>query len=164
MNTPCQCPIAGYCDRHNRLMAPRMHELCQTDQRYFDLWSGKATESKRTSVERKKQARRKPVHGPGSELKKLLAAKGYATKTECGCKDKIDKMNFWGPEECRRRLDEITDWLVAAATSAGWKEWAAVTMPGVSDIVRRELRKMITQAINAADTEHETAAGRAGNF
>lgn len=36
--TGCTCPVAGYCARHNREKPEHLHRLCQTDQRYFDLW------------------------------------------------------------------------------------------------------------------------------
>lgn len=36
--TGCQCPVAGYCERHRIEKPGRLHELCQSDQRYFDRW------------------------------------------------------------------------------------------------------------------------------
>lgn len=38
MTTQCECPIAGYCDRHNRIKNEHLHALCQTRQDYFDAW------------------------------------------------------------------------------------------------------------------------------
>lgn len=36
--TGCECPVAGYCERHKRRKAEHIHKLCSTDQRYFDMW------------------------------------------------------------------------------------------------------------------------------
>ncbi len=36
--TPCECPVAGYCGRHRITKIGRLHELCQTDERYYDRW------------------------------------------------------------------------------------------------------------------------------
>lgn len=35
---PCQCPNAGYCERHRVLKSEHWHKLCQHDQKYFDAW------------------------------------------------------------------------------------------------------------------------------
>lgn len=38
MTTQCECPLAGYCERHNRIKNERLHALCQGRQDYFDAW------------------------------------------------------------------------------------------------------------------------------
>jgi hypothetical protein len=38
MTTGCECPIAGYCERHKINKPGRLHDLCKTDQRFFDRW------------------------------------------------------------------------------------------------------------------------------
>lgn len=45
MSKPCTCPLAGFCDRHNRLKSARMHELCSTREDYRDLWDRQAVEA-----------------------------------------------------------------------------------------------------------------------
>ena len=36
--TKCECPLAGYCKRHNAVKGPHLHKLCQTREDYFQLW------------------------------------------------------------------------------------------------------------------------------
>lgn len=38
MTKPCECPVAGFCQRHNREKSRRAHELCQTRDDYRALW------------------------------------------------------------------------------------------------------------------------------
>jgi hypothetical protein len=61
-----------------------------------------------------------PQHGPGTELKKLLAELGVTSFKDCGCNDKAAQMNRWGVEGCRANFDTIRDWLADAQASAGW--------------------------------------------
>lgn len=37
-NTPCECPFAGWCERHGMEKRRRQHELCQTNLRYWNKW------------------------------------------------------------------------------------------------------------------------------
>lgn len=146
----CECPIAGFCDRHRRLKATREHELCQTDPRYFGMWEKKAGGTVMQPGYAKQLHLARPVTGPGTELKKLLAANGYATTKGCGCKDKTMQMNRMGVDGCRKNLETIIDWLVDSAKKAGWLERLAVSSPGVSSWARREIRGMIEEAIKRA--------------
>ena len=36
--TKCECPLAGFCKRHNMVKGPHLHKLCQTREDYFQLW------------------------------------------------------------------------------------------------------------------------------
>jgi len=36
--TPCECPLAGYCNRHGVTKHLHHHKLCQNHQGYFDMW------------------------------------------------------------------------------------------------------------------------------
>ena len=36
--TPCECPLAGYCNRHEVNKNAHLHKLCQTNIKYFNLW------------------------------------------------------------------------------------------------------------------------------
>jgi hypothetical protein len=41
MNTPCECPLSGYCNRHKVTKNDTEHRLCSTEQKYFDMWERK---------------------------------------------------------------------------------------------------------------------------
>ena len=36
--TPCECPLAGYCNRHEVDKNAHLHKLCQTNIKYYNLW------------------------------------------------------------------------------------------------------------------------------
>jgi hypothetical protein len=40
--TPCQCKLEGktgiFCDRHQCLKSPSLHNLCRTNAHYFEMW------------------------------------------------------------------------------------------------------------------------------
>lgn len=44
--TPCECPVAGWCQRHGRTKTPHLHKLCQNDERYRALWDGQKIQQK----------------------------------------------------------------------------------------------------------------------
>lgn len=50
-----------------------------------------------------------PLRGPGTALKRLLAAIGIVTTPRCACAATARKMDEGGPDWCRAHLDEIVD-------------------------------------------------------
>lgn len=36
--TPCECPLAGYCERHGVNKSAHLHKLCQNHIGYFAMW------------------------------------------------------------------------------------------------------------------------------
>ena len=56
-------------------------------------------------------------HGlPGTELKKLISWFYIPDDDKCKCKDRINKMNRWGPDKCEENIDTIMRWLKHSAT------------------------------------------------
>lgn len=39
--TPCECPLSGYCNRHNINKNKVEHRLCSTEIKYFNMWERK---------------------------------------------------------------------------------------------------------------------------
>ena len=37
-STPCECPMAGYCERHGVNKSAHLHKLCQNHIGYFVMW------------------------------------------------------------------------------------------------------------------------------
>jgi hypothetical protein len=37
-NTPCECPVAGFCKRHGVEKSAHLHKLCQNHIGYFSMW------------------------------------------------------------------------------------------------------------------------------
>lgn len=42
MSAPCTCPLAGYCERHQREKGQHLFHLCQTRDDYRALWDAQA--------------------------------------------------------------------------------------------------------------------------
>ena len=36
--TPCECPLAGFCNRHGVQKSSHLHKLCQNHIGYFNMW------------------------------------------------------------------------------------------------------------------------------
>jgi|GEM_PF-2749401 len=76
----------------------------------------------------------------------ILKWVGEGPTRECGCKDRITKMNRWGPAGCREHLNEIVEWMMDEAKQRGWWRYA-VAVPGSRLFVRR----MVLGAIKKAE-------------
>lgn len=61
-----------------------------------------------------------PGFGPGTELKGLLEAIGVKSDPSCDCNARAAQMNVWGPDECRKRREEIVGWLREGQDRWGW--------------------------------------------
>jgi hypothetical protein len=59
------------------------------------------------------------THGPGTELKKLLARVGITASPDCACNARAAEMDRQGVEWCEANLDTIVGWLREQATARG---------------------------------------------
>ena len=60
-----------------------------------------------------------PTHGPGTELKALLARVGITASPDCSCNARAAEMDRQGVEWCEANLDTIVGWLREQATARG---------------------------------------------
>lgn len=60
-----------------------------------------------------------PTHGPGTELKKLLAKVGITATPDCACNARAAEMDRQGVEWCEANLDTIVGWLREQAEARG---------------------------------------------
>jgi hypothetical protein len=60
-----------------------------------------------------------PTHGPGTELKKLLARVGITATPDCACNARAAEMDRQGVEWCEANIDTIVGWLREQATARG---------------------------------------------
>lgn len=110
---------------------------------------------------------RHKLYGPGTELLKSYEAAGVPSCD--ACKELAQKMNNWGVDECRQRLDEIVADIMPRA-----KEWAKEQYPWVPRLllgavedwaIDQRLRADVTKAIDEADrTIRERRAQRLNIF
>ena len=95
--------------------------------------------------------------GPGDFLHDaILRWVGEAPTSKCSCKDRIRRMNDWGPVQCREHLDEIIDWMMGEAKQRGWWRYA-VAVPGSRLFVKRMVIGAINQAEKAQPSEKAVA-------
>jgi hypothetical protein len=60
-----------------------------------------------------------PTHGPGTELKKLLAKVGIVSSPDCSCNARAAEMDRRGVEWCEANIDTIVGWLREQAEARG---------------------------------------------
>jgi hypothetical protein len=60
-----------------------------------------------------------PTHGPGTELKKLLARVGITATPDCACNARAAEMDRQGVEWCEANIDTIVGWLREQAEARG---------------------------------------------
>jgi hypothetical protein len=60
-----------------------------------------------------------PTHGPGTELKKLLAKVGIVSSPDCSCNARAAEMDRQGVEWCEANIDTIVGWLREQAEARG---------------------------------------------
>ena len=60
-----------------------------------------------------------PTHGPGTELKTLLARVGITAAPDCACNARAAEMDRQGVEWCEAHLDTIVGWLREQAEARG---------------------------------------------
>jgi hypothetical protein len=60
-----------------------------------------------------------PTHGPGTELKKLLARVGITAAPDCACNARAAEMDRQGVEWCEANIDTIVGWLREQAAARG---------------------------------------------
>ena len=68
------------------------------------------------------QAADTPTHGPGTELKKLLAKVGIVASPDCSCNGRAAEMDRQEQQEagwCERNIDTIVGWLREQAEARG---------------------------------------------
>lgn len=78
-----------------------------------------------------------PQVGPGTELAKLLKAKGYGESPSCQCKSRIREMNTRGCQWCSENIGTIVGWLREEHARQ------ELTVPFIEWLVRRLVKKAI---------------------
>jgi hypothetical protein len=104
-----------------------------------------------------------PGFGPGTELKKILAALGIQPGPQCTCNARAAQMDAWGVEGCRARRDEIAQWMRDGQGQWGWKDRLAAATKAVQTGLAFRLNPLdpfpglIDEAIRRAESAEEDA-------
>ena len=83
-----------------------------------------------------------PTHGPGAELKKLLARVGITASPDCSCNARAAEMDRQGVEWCEANIDTIVGGLREQAEARG--------LPFLDIAGRLLVRRAISNARKAA--------------
>jgi hypothetical protein len=86
-----------------------------------------------------------PAHGPGTELKKLLARVGIVATPDCSCNARAAEMDRQGCDWCEQNVDTIVGWLREQAEARG--------LPFVDLAGRLLVRRAIGNARKAAPAD-----------
>lgn len=103
------------------------------------------------------QPPRPAPHGPGSELKRLLARVGIKATVNCSCNAKARLMDERGVAWCEANLEEITGWLREEATKRGLPFLDAAGRVLVRRAIANARRKEAARAKEAAQAEGRAA-------
>jgi len=97
----------------------------------------------------------KQIKGPGDYLHDALIDRfGESPSEGCQCKRRINQMNAWGTEICRRMVDTIVGWLVEEAGKRSWWSKLAVKIPVLPQVY---LRRLVLDAIEKAESTASAA-------
>jgi hypothetical protein len=126
--TQCECPLAGYCDRHEMNKNIHYHNLCQNHQGYFNAWEkgmgpgqkGKKPKSSSDENQTEPKPKPKPVickfckntecTGECRNNNQLPPATEMAKNLATATKDHIKSgLQTVSEEEIKRRLDVCAD-------------------------------------------------------
>lgn len=121
----CECPVAGYCKRHQINKLKHWHNLCQTHIDYFEAWEqGRGPGQPRTplaikraeqaELSRQRQLQRLRDHWAELHTKKDATPEWFqrwlnrVPNFGCGCKDKAEAILLLIPP----RYDDWFAWSV----------------------------------------------------
>ncbi len=98
-------------------------------------------------------------HGPGSQLKGVLARLGIAPKVACDCNAKARRMDELGVAGCREHFDEVVGWLRAGQDRWGWRDKLKAATNAVTTGIAFKLNPLdpfpglVEEAIRLAEDE-----------
>ncbi len=121
--TPCECPLAGYCNRHEMTKNVHHHKLCQNHEGYFNAWEeGRGPGQMPKPVHKKNQPKPKPktpickfckntgCTGECRNNNQLPSTTEMAKNLATATKDHIKSgLQTVSEEEIKRRLDVCAD-------------------------------------------------------
>lgn len=121
---PCDCPIAGFCERHGINKPPAWHRLCQKRDEYREAWdagvgpgqeqSQEISNSPKIARTQQSAKKAKRPRGVGTHISVILHAAGITAK-DCGCHSKAAEWNRRGVDWCLANRRELVDRLVEQA-------------------------------------------------
>lgn len=85
IQTKCECPVAGYCQRHQVRKNQHWHYLCQTRSDYFDAYEAGRGPGQKQATEMNVKAKPTGMRGLGDLVAAGLSAVGIKKRSGCGC-------------------------------------------------------------------------------
>jgi len=71
--TACECPLAGYCQRHKVNKPNGWHKLCQTKESYYQAWENGHGPGQERKLDDSKEQRRKRVEEATRRKERLIS-------------------------------------------------------------------------------------------
>lgn len=118
----CECPVAGFCERHHMNKNTYQHAQCQTSPEHRDSLDS-STSARKLIAERNSRkakiapATPEPDGGPGSNLKLIFARWGL--KPCKACNETASKMDELGFKWCQENIDTVVGWVDHNAKNNG---------------------------------------------
>lgn len=137
----CECPLAGYCQRHGIRKTKREHEWCQGGAdmspakraAFIKKWEGGAAGAiagTKTCVGCGAKKSKTYNGKPGTELKRLLSWFGQYATTGCGCVKHANVMDQRGCDWCEQNIETIVGWLKEEASQRSVLGFSLDRVPG----------------------------------
>jgi len=179
INPLCECPVAGYCQRHKVRKTIREHQLCRGQEcspaqsaKYWNAWEAGTMPGQSAPVADRKDFKEGlalpvvtgfngesitslPTGGVGTELKKLLSWFGQYAAEGCNCQKHADTMDANGIAWCETNVDQIIGWLSEEAAKRSVLGWSLDKVPGFEWTARQLVARAIdnAKAVEAARTK-----------
>lgn len=114
-------------------------------------------ETQRILLSQRKQSIQRLSGGAGTELVRIL--KGYGVPACQACRDLAAKMDSWGIESCRDRIEDIVDDMLPRAKDwiASKRRWIHSLLPDSVETfaVKLRLRGLINEAIESVESQKQ---------
>lgn len=95
--------------------------------------------------------KRRRISKIGDILHRKIVALGYGEYEGCRCRSIVGKMNCWGPDGCRKHLDEIVQEVLRSAAQYRKAERVVLSVPIVSVAAKFAIRLLVLSAIREAE-------------
>ena len=89
--TGCECPMAGYCQRHKVTKGNGWHALCQTKESYFQAWEN-GTGPGQAPTSTKKQRRKQKEQDREKRQRLIEWLKWFRMDSDKGVGDTVERL------------------------------------------------------------------------
>lgn len=119
--TKCQCPAAGFCERHKVAKTAHWHKLCQTRQNYFQAWEDGHGPGQTQDPQKTKEAQRRKRMEKKLEQSRLISWVKWLRKPEdTGVGDTVERLLA---KVGGRQIKQLIEGLVGSCGCTNRQKW-----------------------------------------